>query len=50
MNWESLIAMNGHGAYVWSSFGLCLALMAAEGFGLRRRIRMSRAAGKGGGQ
>lgn len=22
------LAMGGHGAYVWSSYGLCLALMA----------------------
>ena len=44
MNWEAFIAMNGQGAYVWSSFGLCIGLMAAEVSGLHRRILMSRTA------
>ncbi len=43
MNWDAVIAMNGFGGYVWSSFGLCAALLAAEVIGLRRRIRMSHA-------
>lgn len=33
MNWNSLgefIAMGGYGAYVWGSFGVVFALMAAE--------------------
>jgi heme exporter protein CcmD len=43
MNWDALIGMNGHGAYVWSSFGLCVALMAAEVLRLRRRIGIAHA-------
>ena len=39
MSWRDLFAMEGHGAYVWSSFGTCFALMAAEVVGLRRRLR-----------
>lgn len=42
MNWEVLFDMNGHGAYVWGSFALCVALMAAEVLRLRRRIGMAR--------
>lgn len=42
MNWEVLFDMNGHGAYVWGSFALCVALMVAEISGLRRRIGMAR--------
>lgn len=33
MNWNSLgdfFAMGGYGAYVWGSFGVVFALMAAE--------------------
>ena len=37
MNWNTL--MEGHGAYVWSSFGMCFTLMAAVLASLRRRIR-----------
>ena len=37
MNWPAFFTMNGYGAYVWGSFGLCFALMAAEVFELRRR-------------
>ena len=39
MNWDALFAIEGHGAYVWSSFGMCFALMTAEVAGLRQRIR-----------
>lgn len=39
MNWQAFLAMDGYGPYVWSSFGLCFALMAIEVFRLRRRIR-----------
>ncbi len=39
MNWQAFLTMGGYGPYVWSSFGLCVALMAIEVFRLRRRIR-----------
>jgi len=39
MNWDALLAMKGHGGYVWSSFGMCFALMAAEVGSLRQRLR-----------
>lgn len=42
MNWNAFLATIGHGVYVWSSFFLCFALMAAEVFRLRRRIRSVR--------
>lgn len=42
MNWPAFFTMDGHGAYVWGSFGLCFALMAAEVLGLRRRARTAR--------
>ena len=39
MNWQSFFAMSGYGWYVWGSFGMCFALMAAEmvSLGLRSR-------------
>ena len=39
MSWEAVFAIEGHGGYVWGSFGMCFALMAAEVTGLRRRLR-----------
>lgn len=39
MNWQGFFAMNGYGLYVWGSFGMCFALMAAEGLALRLRSR-----------
>ena len=27
-SFADFVAMGGHGAYVWSAYGLCLALMA----------------------
>jgi heme exporter protein CcmD len=39
MNWDALFTLEGHGAYVWSSFGVCFTLMAAEVASLRRRTR-----------
>ena len=39
MNWQSFFAMNGYGWYVWGSFGVCFALMAAEVLALRLRSR-----------
>ncbi len=48
MNWDAWVDMKGHGAYVWSSFALCIALMAAEISGLCRRIGMSRSQAKQG--
>ena len=42
MNWQEFFAMNGYATYVWGSFGMCFALMAAEVFALRRRMRITR--------
>ena len=39
MNWRDLFSMEGHGAYVWGSVGMCVALMIAEVIWLRQRIR-----------
>ena len=39
MNWNALFAMEGHVGYVWSSFGMCFMLMAAEVISLHQRIR-----------
>lgn len=39
MNWQGFFSMNGYGLYVWGSFGLCFALMAAEVLALRLRSR-----------
>lgn len=27
MNWQELLAMGGHGVYVWSSFGIVAVVM-----------------------
>ncbi|WP_233584600.1 heme exporter protein CcmD [Aquabacterium soli] len=42
MNWNSwrdLIAMGGHGLYVWGSLGMVLAVIAAEQIALAARRR-----------
>jgi heme exporter protein D len=40
-DWQSFWAMNGYGLYVWGSFGVCFALLAAEVLLLRRRHRQA---------
>lgn len=40
MDWTSLthfLHMDGHGAYVWAAYGMCLVLIVVELFGLRNR-------------
>ncbi|HEX7996836.1 MAG TPA: heme exporter protein CcmD [Pyrinomonadaceae bacterium] len=37
MNWARFFNMGGYAFYVWGSFGVALALMAAEVLLLRRR-------------
>lgn len=42
MNWSSLsdfVNMGGYGFYVWSSYGMCAALLAAELWSARARRR-----------
>ena len=39
MNWARFFNMGGYAFYVWGSFGVALALMAAEVLLLRRRKR-----------
>jgi heme exporter protein D len=39
MNWDVLFAMEDHRVYLWSSFGMCFMLMAAEVISLRQRLR-----------
>ena len=39
MSWQGFFAMNGYGLYVWGSFGMCFALMAAEVVAVRLRSR-----------
>jgi heme exporter protein D len=42
MNWSSLsdfVNMGGYGFYVWSSYGMCAALVAAELWSARARRR-----------
>jgi heme exporter protein D len=36
-SWQEFVAMGGYGYYVWGSFGMAAALMAAEVLALRRR-------------
>lgn len=46
MNWNSLsefVAMGGYGGYVWGSFGVVFALMAAEVVLVGQRWRTVRA-------
>ncbi|MGZ8321285.1 MAG: heme exporter protein CcmD [Telluria sp.] len=45
MNWSSIsdfLAMGGSGAYVWGSFGVVFALMAAEVLAVGQRWRTIR--------
>ena len=40
MDWSSFshfLHMDGHGAYVWSAYGMCALLLVIELFGLRNR-------------
>jgi heme exporter protein D len=42
MNWGGLVEffrMGGYGFYVWSSYGMCAALIAAELWSARARRR-----------
>jgi heme exporter protein D len=46
MNWSSVgefLAMGGYGLYVWGSFGMCAAVVAAECGGLALRRKALRA-------
>lgn len=46
MNWESAShfwAMGGYGFFVWSSYGVTAAVIAAELFALSRRMKKARA-------
>ena len=47
MNWQSMdefFRMGGYGLYVWGSYGLTLAVMAAEALVVRQRRRQAFAA------
>lgn len=40
MDWSSFshfLHMDGHGAYVWAAYGMCVLLLVIELFGLRSR-------------
>ena len=42
MNWKSFddfMQMGGYGLYVWGSYAVTLAVMLAETWGVRRRLR-----------
>ncbi len=46
MNWESAShfwAMGGYGFFVWGSYGVTAAVIAAELFALSRRMKKARA-------
>jgi heme exporter protein D len=45
-SWQDFVAMGGYGGYVWGSFGVCAALLAAEllQLALRRRALLREAA------
>lgn len=46
MNWESAShfwAMGGYGFFVWGSYGVTAAVIAAELFALSRRVTKARA-------
>jgi len=46
MNWESAShfwAMGGYGFFVWGSYGVTAAVIAAELFSLSRRMKKARA-------
>jgi len=36
---QELLALNGHGVYVWSALALCAAAIALETLGLRQARR-----------
>lgn len=42
IDWQLLWHMDGHGAYVWGSYGMALALVAAEAMALWTRRRTNR--------
>jgi heme exporter protein D len=47
MNWTSIdqfLHMGGYGLYVWGSYGVTLAVMAAEALAARHRHRLALAA------
>lgn len=39
IDWQLLWDMNGHGPYVWGTYGTALVLLAAEALSLWRRNR-----------
>lgn len=41
MNWSSFLEMGGYALYVWTSYGLMLALLLANGVIPYRRLRKS---------
>ena len=44
MNWQSIdqfLSMGGYGLYVWGSYAVTLALLAAEVMAVRRRQRLA---------
>ncbi len=44
MNWQSLdqfLHMGGYGLYVWGSYAMTLAVLAAEALAVRRRQRLA---------
>ena len=43
-SWQAFWAMGGYGGYVWGSFAVTAALMAAELLLVRHRHRAARAA------
>ena len=45
MDWSSFshfLHMDGHGAYVWAAYGMCVLLLVIELFGLRSRRASTR--------
>jgi len=42
IDWQLLWDMNGHGPYVWASYGMALALLGAEALSLWHRHRQHR--------
>ena len=41
-SWSDFVAMGGHGLYVWGSFGVTAAVLAAEIWALAARRRTLR--------
>lgn len=39
MNLENFLSMGTYGAYVWSCYGLTLAVLAGSAWSARRRLR-----------